>query len=128
MDPFCFHNSDNNKERPPGQRSPGTEISLTETRGQRPPLDRDPPWTETPLGQRPPLDRDPPWTETPLGQRPPLDRDPLDRDPLNRGPPVDRQTPVKTLRLQTSFAGGKNTSHNGGSNGQRLKMLHVNRP
>ena len=99
MDPFCFHNSDNNKERPPGQRSPGTEISLTETPGQRPP-----------------------------GQRPPLDRDLLDRDPLNRGPPVDRQTPVKTLRLQTSFAGGKNTSHNGGNNGQRLKMLHVNRP
>ena len=51
--------------------------SVTETPGQRPPLDRDlpgqtsprqrPPWKETPLGQRPPpLDRDPhPYTETP---------------------------------------------------------------
>ena len=46
-------------------------------------LDRDRPWTETPL-ERLPLDRDPP-----LGQRPPHRQRP-------RSPPVDRQTPVKT--------------------------------
>ena len=77
---------------------------------KRPPLDRDPPgqrpqWTDTPL-DRDPLDRDPPWTETPL------DRDPLVRDPpwIETPPPtVDRQTPVKTLPSQTSFAGGKNS-------------------
>ena len=53
-----------------------------------------------------PPDRGLPWTETPRqrlpGQRPP-DREPPDRDPT-----VDRQTPVKTLPSQTSFAGGKN--------------------
>ena len=96
----------------------------------RDPLDRDPlpwtdslPWTQTPSpGQRlPPLDRDPL----------PLDRDPIYRDPLDRAtwaetpwteitldrdsppsldrdPPVDRQTPVKTLPSQTSFVGGNN--------------------
>ena len=51
--------------------------------GKRPPLDRDPPLTVTPL-DRDQLDRDPPLTETSPGQRPPgqkpLDRDPLDRD------------------------------------------------
>ena len=52
------------------------------------------PWTETPW----PLDRDT-RTETAPGQRS------LPR-PI---PPVDRQTPVKTLPSQTSFAGGKNT-------------------
>ena len=40
-----------------------------------------------------------PWTETPPLQRPPPDRDCPDRDPpdRDRDPPVDRQTPVKTL-------------------------------
>ena len=81
------------------------------------------PWTETPSpGHRPPpLDRDPlpldrdriyrdpldraPWTETPWTEIP-LDRD----SPSLPGqrPPVDRQTPVKTLPSQTSFAGGNN--------------------
>ena len=92
----------------------------------RDPVDRDPlPWTETPSpGQRPPpLDRDSlPWTETPSpwketphtetpwteppGQRPPGQRSPWTETPppsLGRDPPMDRQTPVKTLLSQTSF-------------------------
>ena len=55
-------------------------FSLTET-----PLDRETPWTETPL------------TGDPYGQRLPP-------------PAVDRQTPVKSLPSQTSFAGGKHIS------------------
>ena len=63
------------------------------------PLDIDPLWTDAPSGRRlpsgqrcHPLDRDPAlWTETlPSGQRllerDPLVRDPLDRDPLDRNP------------------------------------------
>ena len=73
---------------PYGGGGGGGGVFMTET-----PPDRGLPWTETP------------WTETPRqrlpGQRPP-DREPPDRDPT-----VDRQTPVKTLPLQTSFAGGK---------------------
>ena len=89
--------------------------------GQRPALDRDPPWTETPSHRDPPGQRPPPWTETPLdrhppptGQTPPHRTDtPLDRDPSgqrgrDRDRPVDRQSPVKTLPSQTSFAGSKN--------------------
>ena len=62
----------------------------------RAPPDRDPP------GQRPP------WTETHWTKNP-LDREPLDRDPPGmetETTPVDRQTPVKTLPSETSFAGG----------------------
>ena len=103
--------------------------------GQRPSMDRDPPWTETPPGQRPSqtenhLDRDPlPWTETlpdrdPPGQRPPpLDRDslpwtetPLNRDlSLGQGPPGQRphlwmewQTGVKTSPSRNLVSSGKN--------------------
>ena len=72
------------------------EVFLTETLDREPPGQRPPctelaqyrnPWTETH-----PLDRDLPWTEP----------------PEQRSPPVDRQTRVKTLRLQTLFAGGEN--------------------
>ena len=63
-------------------------VLLTET-----PIDRDPPWTETP------------WTEPP-GQSP-QDRDPPpDGNPLDRDRPMNRQTPVKLLPSQTSFADG----------------------
>ena len=74
-------------------------VSLTET----PPLDRDPP------GQRPPGQR-PFRAETPLDREPPGQRlpPPLDREPPGKRPPADRQTPVKTLPSQTSFAGGNN--------------------
>ena len=100
---------DPSRQRPP----------LTETPS---PLDRDPPWTKTTSGQRPPLDRDPqdrnpseqrhPWTETP-GQRPPGQR-PLRQRPSGQRPPppVDRQTPVKTLPSQTSFTHGNNKNLN----------------
>ena len=69
-------------ESPPPDRDPSLD--------RDPPLDRDNPWTETPLDgdpldrnflDRDPLDRDPPWTETSLN------REPLDRDPLYRDPP-----------------------------------------
>ena len=56
-------------------------------------------------GQRPSgqdLPGETPWTDTPL-QRPPYG------DPPGQNPPppaVDRQTPVKTLPLQSSFADG----------------------
>ena len=71
-------------------------------------MDRDLPWTEAPR-KRSPRQR-PPWKETPSGQRPllaqrpPRQRPSLDKD---QDPPVERQTPVKTLPSQTSFAGGK---------------------
>ena len=62
--------------------------------------------TETPLDRDPSLDKDPPT----LNRDPSaLDRDPLDRDPPGQRsppPPVDRQTPVKTLPSQTSYVGG----------------------
>ena len=54
-------------------------VSLTDT-SDRDPLDRDPPWIEIPPGQRP-LEQRHPWTDT----------------LLDRDPPMDRQTPVKTL-------------------------------
>ena len=60
---------------------------------QRPPMDRDPPWTETPSPGQRPL-----WTETPL-YRDPLDRDPLPAqrppctDPPAQRPPA-RRTPL----------------------------------
>ena len=69
---------------------PYAGVSLTET-----PLDKDlPSLDRDPTGQKLPLDRDSP------GQRLPLDRYP---------PPLfeDKQTPVKTLLSQTSFASGK---------------------
>ena len=98
------------RQSPPGQRPPRQRPP-----GQRP-LDREPP-DRDPL-DRDPLDRDP-LTETPLLDRDPPDRDlptenPLDRDPhpVDRDPPVDRQTPVKTLPSQTSFPGGKNARRN----------------
>ena len=54
-------------------------VSLTDPPSrQRSPLDCP--------GQRHPLNRDLPWTETPPGHRPPLDRDPLDRNPPGPGP------------------------------------------
>ena len=96
---------------PPSFTETWTETPWTEeTSGQ---LDRDPlqkytqvgPPDRDPSGQRRPLDRNPPWTETSL------DRDPSDRNPTpqQRPLPLDRQTPVKTLPAQTSFAGGRNT-------------------
>ena len=58
---------------PPGQRTPGQRPSWTET--PRDPQTENPTWTEapgqrtpctkTPSGDRPPRDRDLPWTETP---------------------------------------------------------------
>ena len=55
-------------------------------------LYRGSPWTETP------------WTETPRtetsGQRPPGQKSPGQRFPWTENPPVDRQTPVKTLPSQ----------------------------
>ena len=79
---YCLPDRDPLRQKPPGQRTPPP--------GQRTP------WTETPL-DRDPLDRDPlrqkpPWTET----------------PLYKDAPMNRQTPVKILLLQTPFAGGKN--------------------
>ena len=65
----------------------GSPYPWTETPRDRdppdkePPLNRDPPWTETPPGQRPRTEN-PTWTEPP----PPRDRDQaplLDRDPLD---------------------------------------------
>ena len=61
---------------------------------------------ETP-GQRPPLDKDLPWTETPLGQRP-LDHVTCDAcweiDPQ----PCGQTNTCENITLpQTSFAGGK---------------------
>ena len=56
-------------------------VSLTKTSWTETPRDRDPQIDTTP-GQRPPMDRDPLWTETLL-----------DRDPLGRDIPLDRDTP-----------------------------------
>ena len=68
-------------------------------------LNRDPSWTETPLDRDPPPPRQRlPCTETPSGQRSPWTETPLERDSLL----VDRQTPVKALPSQTSFACGNN--------------------
>ena len=100
-----------------GQRLPQTETHWTESPGERLPLDRDPldryPQTGDILDRDPPGQR-PPWTETPQTETPwtdtPLNRHPPDRDPSGQrqDPPVDRQTPVKTLPSQTSFVGGNN--------------------
>ena len=67
-------------------------VSLTERdlSGQRPPGTQIPPDREPSSGQRHSPGQRPPWTETLPGQR----------------SPVDRQTPVKTLPSQTSFADG----------------------
>ena len=97
---------------PPGERHPLTETPWIETLRQRRPGQRLP--DRNPL-DREPLDKDPrtdtllcrespgqrlPCTETmPWGMKPPW----TDWDP----PAVERQTPVKTLPSQTSFAGGK---------------------
>ena len=63
--------------------------------------ERNPPWTAAPGEKHPPPDRNTPWTETPQIETPQTE------NPWTETPPsVDRQTPVKTLPSETSFAGG----------------------
>ena len=79
--PACYHTGGlDPPDRDPPDRDPLDRDPQTET-----PMDRDPPWTDTPM-DRDPLDRDP-NTETPPGQRPP------DRDPQIETPSSWTETP-----------------------------------